>query len=546
MAAILDEHTQYVDTGGRPLVNGKLYIGDDSADPVANPKTIYSDRALTVVASNPQTLDANGRTTVKLYISGKYSLQVDDSNDVQVYQNLDAGEAALAVSLTGLTGVVGGDTITAQAVPTLTAYEDLSQFIFTATQVNTGVVTLNIDGIGAKSVLKNHDEALVGGEIEADQVVIVIYNATDDVFEITNQNVAPQIQNAKDHSNVNYTASAGSYVVTGTDQHHLIDFTAGGTLFLLGAADLGDGYVLHAKNSTAGRIPINPLAAELIDGLTIYALGPNATVTMVSDGVGWHTISLSDDIGGRISGLTTSNATDAAHDISITPGRCDDDSATPVLMSSGGVITKQIDAVWVAGSGAGGLDAGVVAADTWYHIFIIQNTVTGAVDALFSTSVSAPTLPTDYTRQRRIGSVLTDGSANIIPYNQVVDEWLWETAVQEFNDTNPGTSALTKTVTVPTGLKVEWRGVGSYRVTNSATDEGAYFTPIDEVPDVAATDLNGQLVVTDSGGDERASSELRILTNTSAQIRVRVSISQLNDRVAGTTYGWRDTRGRVT
>lgn len=545
MAAVLDEHTQYVDTGGRPLVNGKLYIGDANADPVANPKTVYSDRALTVIAANPQTLDANGRTTNKLYISGKYSLQVDDSNDVQFYQNLDAGEAALAVSLTGLTGVVGGDTITAQAVPTLTAYEDLSQFIFTATQVNTGAVTLNIDGVGAKSVLKNHDEALVGGEIEADQVVIVIYNATDDVFEITNQNVAPQIQDAKDHSNVNYTASAGSYVVTGTDQHHLIDFTAGGTFFLLGAATLGDGYVLYAKNSTTGRIPINPLDAELIDGLTIFSLVPNATVMLVCDGVGWHTILLSADIGGRIQGFGTANAADADHDISVSPGLCDDDSATPVLMQSGGVITKQIDAIWVAGSGAGGLDAGVVAADTWYHIFVIQNTVTNAVDVLFSTSVSAPTLPTDYTRKRRIGSVLTDGSANIIGFTQVGDDWFWTDVVEDFATANPGTAAATKTLSVPTGIKVWWYGAGAYDLIGVSADEGALFSALDETADVAATALNGQLGVAAIAASQIASSELRVLTNTSAQIRVRASRGNVNDTISAVTYGWHDTRGRV-
>lgn len=99
MAAILNEQTQYVDASGRPLAGGSVYIGDVSADPVANPKSIFSDRAMTAALANPQTLDANGRATNKMWTDGKYSLQVRDINGAQVFQDLDRGESAVTIDI---------------------------------------------------------------------------------------------------------------------------------------------------------------------------------------------------------------------------------------------------------------------------------------------------------------------------------------------------------------------------------------------------------------------------------------------------------------
>ena len=94
MASLIDEHTQFQDEAGQPIVNGKIYIGTQNLDPVTNPITIYSDRGLTTTISNPQATDANGRAVNKIWVPGTYSIRVDDSSDVQQYQELDAGTSA--------------------------------------------------------------------------------------------------------------------------------------------------------------------------------------------------------------------------------------------------------------------------------------------------------------------------------------------------------------------------------------------------------------------------------------------------------------------
>lgn len=68
-----------------------------------------------------------------------------------------------------------------------------------------------------------------------------------------------------------------------------------------------------------------------------------------------------------------------------------------------------------ATTGANGLDTGSLANSTWYAIYLIGSSLNRAQTAtLLSTSATAPTLPDDYDIIRRIGWVLTDGSAHFL------------------------------------------------------------------------------------------------------------------------------------
>lgn len=187
MPATLAEQIQWLDSSGAPLVSGKVYFGDQNADPVANPQDIFADRALTTPIDNPQTLDANGRTTDKVWIAGRYSIRVDNLNDVQQYQELDNGET-VSTGVTQLENVVGANVITATATTTITAYTDLEQFVFRTVATNTAPTTLNIDSVGAKFIVKNRDQPLVFGDLRLNQNVIVSFNETNDNFEWVNHN----------------------------------------------------------------------------------------------------------------------------------------------------------------------------------------------------------------------------------------------------------------------------------------------------------------------------------------------------------------------
>lgn len=77
-----------------------------------------------------------------------------------------------------LGSVSGTDTITASASPALTSYVAGQTFRFISAGVNTGPVTININGLGAKSITKSGTTALTINDIPAGAVVQITYDGT--------------------------------------------------------------------------------------------------------------------------------------------------------------------------------------------------------------------------------------------------------------------------------------------------------------------------------------------------------------------------------
>lgn len=182
MSAFIDENSQFIGVDGKPINNGKLYVGVQGLDPILNPEPIFSDRALTIPLSNPQILDSSGRSTNKIWIAGEYSFRVDNTNNVQKLIDLDAG----AIQTTGTTilfDVQGSDTITATASPTITSYIDGQIYVLQPASVNTGATTLNIDSLGAKAVV-GAGVPLTGDELLATLGYLVVFNQDNDNFDL--------------------------------------------------------------------------------------------------------------------------------------------------------------------------------------------------------------------------------------------------------------------------------------------------------------------------------------------------------------------------
>jgi len=182
MPAIIDEHTQYVDKGGKPLVNGKLFIGVVNQDPKLNQELIFADRNLSVPLPNPQILDSSGRTINKMYTAGRYSIKLENSAGEQLFQDFDAGEFP-GTTIISLFNVAGTNDITAQANPTITSYVDKQQYSLTIININTGAVTLNIDGVGAASI-KDNGADIASGAFPENQIITVTFNSILEIFEL--------------------------------------------------------------------------------------------------------------------------------------------------------------------------------------------------------------------------------------------------------------------------------------------------------------------------------------------------------------------------
>jgi hypothetical protein len=82
--------------------------------------------------------------------------------------------------------VTGTDTLTGSLTPALTAYAAGNLFSFVVANTNTGAVTINIDGNGAKSITRTGSTALVAGDMVAGQMVLIEYDGTR--FQLLNGN----------------------------------------------------------------------------------------------------------------------------------------------------------------------------------------------------------------------------------------------------------------------------------------------------------------------------------------------------------------------
>ena len=120
-----------------------------------------------------------------------------------------------------------------------------------------------------------------------------------------------------------------------------------------------------------------------------------------------------DSSGGGSSGLPTSYIQGlntlwvSVTTVQIAAGSCrsDDDSTDLILPSTRNAVITTV--------GAGGRDGGSEASDTSYHIWLIYHPVSDLYAALISTSSSSPTMPSGYTKKRRVGSFYNDTSSDV-------------------------------------------------------------------------------------------------------------------------------------
>jgi hypothetical protein len=116
-------------------------------------------------------------------------------------------------------------------------------------------------------------------------------------------------------------------------------------------------------------------------------------------------------------------------------------------------LTKQIDANWVAGDGAGGFPSALaLAADTWYYFFVISSADGTTVDAGFDTSLTATNLLTDaagYTKYRRVGAILTNSSSNIINFIQSGDYFWWKLPALDVDVASLSQGTVDYTLSIP-------------------------------------------------------------------------------------------------
>lgn len=239
---------------------------------------------------------------------------------------------------------------------------------------------------------------------------------------------------------------------------------------------------------------------------------------------------------GYLSGLNMSTA-GSSISFTIAPGVAADSTNVDYIILNT-TLSKTVSA-WAVGSTNGGLDTGSIAASTWYHVWLIKRPDTGVVDVLVSLSATAPTMPTNYTEKRLIGSLLTDGTSQWTKFTQFGDEFLWDVPVNNVNGTIPGvTTAISRTVTTPLNRQViAILGIGGV---SDATTSGRINISSLDTADVAAS-VNTYIGGLGPTGQQWWAVK-NVRTNTSSQVRSRMETTGQGFYI--NTIGWMDSRGK--
>lgn len=345
-----------------------------------------------------------------------------------------------------------------------------------------------------------------------------------------------------------FTSRAAGYTAVKSDYGQASFFTAAATLSLTAAATLTAGWQ-HWVYANNGDVVVDPNGAETINGVATVTVPSGQSALIRCNGTAFYAQIFGSALSGAgvqgfLTGLTLSNnASDATNDIDIAAGSAAADTSPYTVMVLASALTKRLDAAWAVGSGNGGLDTGSIA-NTTYHIWLIQRSDTGVVDALFSASATAPTMPSNYDRKRRIGSIIRSAAA-ILGFIQDGDDFALKTSIIDVNATNPGTSAVTRTLSVPTGVRVRARIVAGI-IMSTASAFNAF-----DVTDLSTTDVAPSIATASVGitsqstaGIYRATSYDEVWTNTSGQVRSRAFASDANNSFTIATTGWVDPRGR--
>jgi len=190
--------TFQINTTGQPVVAGTVISSTAFNSLTAD----LANGLSTAITKDGQTTVTNNIPMAGFKITGLGAATV--GTDAARYSQIQGGTDKLIT-------VTGTDTLTGSLTPALTAYAAGNQFSFVVANTNTGAVTINIDGNGAKSITRTGSTALVAGDMVAGQVVLIEYDGTR--FQLLNGNSFTNL-NVSGNETIGGTLTYGGVTLT--------------------------------------------------------------------------------------------------------------------------------------------------------------------------------------------------------------------------------------------------------------------------------------------------------------------------------------------
>lgn len=182
MATLLPNgEQQFIDANGNPLEAGSVYFYIPGT---TTPKDTWQDPDENTLNTNPVVLDSAGRAII--YGAGLYRQVVYDASGNLVWDQLTADTAVGGIANGGTsTGSANAQVISSSSFSS----QDGQVVVFIAGYTNLGAMTVNPGGSGAIPILLDGASGptpLTGGEVVADNEIMIVYEAARGAFHLVN------------------------------------------------------------------------------------------------------------------------------------------------------------------------------------------------------------------------------------------------------------------------------------------------------------------------------------------------------------------------
>lgn len=192
LSAFAGAGAQFFNDSGVPLSGGLLY---SYAAGTTTPATTWTTNSGAVANTNPIVLDSAGRTPNEIWITGgvdyKFILKTSAGVTVGTYDDIpsfnDFTDFNNLITVTGTNSLIG------TSVPPYTTYTAGMTLSFVPVAANTGAVTLDLDGLGAKNITFDASTVLTADALAVGKIATLEYDGTR--FQLINSVNTGQIVN---------------------------------------------------------------------------------------------------------------------------------------------------------------------------------------------------------------------------------------------------------------------------------------------------------------------------------------------------------------
>lgn len=181
----------------------------------------------------------------------------------------------------------GSDAYAITLVPAISSYSAGLMINFKANTLNTGAASLNVNGLGAKTIVKDGSLTLETGDIKASQIIQVIYDGTN--FQM----ISPFSYG------VNQTGSALYAADSGSNDTYVITLTPAPPAYVTGMVIR---FKANTLNTGTCTLDVNSLGAITLkkfgttNNLVTGDILANQIVEVIYDGTNFQMLSAVDDI----------------------------------------------------------------------------------------------------------------------------------------------------------------------------------------------------------------------------------------------------------